>query len=286
MVVLTPEDQSARFLALRDEILTALRPAMAGAPGTSPLTDAAIGAFKLKTLPLIQQQMTLKGLGHSPAVSQVAGETLAMALPEFINADLVNRLNATGQAANLIPAENQVVGTQGQLALGGRAQTLQEQIQPRALSLQEEIQRGQLGLSGRQVALSEQLDPRRVALEEEVGRGQLGLAGTKLAADIANQEAARQMQAAWQAGQLSLGQGDLYARAAQIQQAQQQLALAGFSGAGGLSRDVQQAVADSAQAERLRLQGLAEGSTIGLFGGSVLPPSLISSSRTKQSSSK
>ena len=257
MAVLTADDQTARMLALREELLTSLRPYMAGAPGTSPMTDAAIEAFKIKTLPIIQQQMLLKGLGHSPAVSQITGETLAMALPEFLNADAANRLNATAQAAGLTGAENQVFGTQGQLALGGR-----------------------------DIALREALDPRRVALEEQVGRGQLGLSGVKLSADIANQEAMRQLQAYQTSGNLSLGLTDAYTKAAQIQQEQQRLALQAGQGAGALQRDIAQQVADSVQAERLRLQGLSEGATMGVFGGSVLPPSIQQTSRTKTSSSK
>lgn len=293
MAPLTADDQTTRMLALREELLTSLRPFITGAPGSSPLTDAAIEAFKVKTLPIIQQQMLLKGLGHSPAVSQVTGETLALALPEFLNADLVNRLNATNQAAGLIGTENQVFGTQGQLALGGRAQTLAETIQPGQLTvaqaqqrLAEEIQRGQLGLAGRETALREAIEPRRIALEETVGTGQLGQSGAKLSADIAHQEALRQLEGFRTAGQLQLGLGDLGIRTGQLQQGQQQLALQAGQGAGGLQRDIAQAVADARQAERLRVQGLSEGGSFGIFGGNVIPPSLQQASRTTGSSSK
>ena len=323
-MAITAADQTARFLALREELLGSLRPFMTGAPGASPLTDAAIEAFKVKTLPVIGNTMTLRGLGHSPAVAQVAGETLAQALPQFITTDLTNRLSAAQQAAGLIPTETQVFGTQqqadvaaraqalreqleprvqlGQLGISARAQALQEEIQrghlglrgraqllrerldPRALALQEEIQRGQVGISGRAQTLREQLDPRAQALQEEVQLGQLGLSGAGLAATIGNQEAMRQLEGYRTAGQFGLGVGDLGIRAGQLQQEQQRLALQATQGAGGLQRDLQQGVADSIQAERLRLQGLSEGGSFGVFGGSVLPPSIQQATKTTGSS--
>ena len=232
--------------SLRNEILTSLRPTMAGqtaardsltpfltgAPGSSPMLDAAIAAFKLKTEPLIQQQMQLKGLGHSPAVSQVTGETLALALPEFINADMTNRLQAA-----------QMAGGMGANA-AGLAGTIAERD------------------------------------------ANLGLSGTKLSADIANQEALRALEAYKTAGTLQLGQGDLAVKAAQLQQEQQRIALQSGQAAGGLQRDISQGVNDAYQAERLRLQGLSEGGSYGIFGGSVVPPSLSQGSKTAGSSSK
>lgn len=254
---LNANDQSARMLALREEILTSLRPMMTGAPGSSPATDAAVEAFKVRTLPIIQNQMALRGLNHSPAVAQVAGDTLAQALPQFITADLQNRLGAVDRASGLIPAENQVYGTQQQTAVAGR-----------------------------DIALREQLDPRRLGLEEELGRGNLGQSGAQLVANIANQEATRGLEGYKTAGQLQLGVGDLNLRAGQLQQEQQRLALQASQGAGGLQRDLSQQVADAFQSERLRLQGLSEGASFGVFGGAALPPSLQSASKTSGSSSK
>lgn len=234
----------AQMAALREEILASLRPGFAGsgqaltslspfltgAPGGSPATDAAIEAFKIKTLPVIRNQMTLSGLGHSPAVAQVAGDTLAQALPQFITADMTNRLNAARLASDI-----------------GTGTTSQAQGINRS-------------------------------------DADLGLAGVRLASDIANTEGMRQIEAARTAGQLQLGAGDLAARAAQLQQEQQRLALQAGQGAGGLQRDIAQSVSDSVQAERLRLQGLSEQGSFGVFGG--LPSQALQKSSTKQSSSK
>lgn len=235
----------AQMAAVRDAILMSLAPAVAGQgearaslspfltgmPGFSPITDAAIEAFKVKTLPLIQQQMTLKGLGHSPAVSQVTGEMLAEALPQFITADMTNRLRAA-----------ELAGSMGAGASG---------------------QAGNI-------------------LETEAN---LGLSGTRLAADIANAEAMRELEAFRSAGQLQLGLGGAMTDAAKLQQAQQQLALQAGQGAGGVQRDIATQVSDAFQAERLRLQGLSEAGSFGVFGGQVLPPSLQATTKTKSSGS-
>lgn len=225
---ITANDQTARFLALRDELLASLRPFMTGAPGSSPLADATIAAFKAKALPVIQQQGVLQGLNYSPAIPQMTADALAQAMPQVISADLTNRLTATGQAANLIPAENQIFDTQATV----------------------------------------------------------GTNAAKLISDIANNEATRNIAAFNTAGNLSLGSIDAYAKAAQLSQNQQQLALQAAAGGGQLQQDVAQGALDAIQAERLRLQGLSEGATTGLFGGSVLPPTLQSTTKGKTSSSK
>lgn len=272
----------AAMAALRNEILASIRPAMGGTvdpttiealnamrpsmtgtsataqslmpfiqgqPGSSPMTDAAIEAFKVKTLPIIQQQMLLKGLGHSPAVSQVTGETLAMALPEFINNDMTNRL----RAAEIMNAERNTAG-------------------------------GLFASTGGRVA-----DTRRDAITSAgnvlSGEANFGLKGTELAANIANAESMRDLEAFRSAGQLQLGLADSQARAAQIQQEQQKLALRAGQGAGGLQRDITQGVSDAYQAERLRLQGLSEGASFGVFGGQTLTP-LQQKTTGSQSSSK
>jgi len=236
----------AQMAALRDAILTSLGPAvfgqgearaslspfLTGMPGFSPMTDAAIEAFRVKTLPIIQQQMTLKGLGHSPAVSQITGEMLAEALPQFITQDMTNRLRAA-----------EVAGAQGQSA-AGLAGTIAER------------------------------------------EANLGLTGTRLAADIANAEAMRELEAFRSAGQLQLGLTDAMARAAQIQQEQQKLALQAGQGAGGVQRDIAQAVSDAFQAERLRLQGLSEAGSFGIFGGQTLTPSQVRTVTKSSGSSK
>lgn len=112
----------------------------------------------------------------------------------------------------------------------------------------------------------------------------LGQSGAGLMANIANQEAARQLQAAQVAGNLFLGFGQNMGNAGQLQQQQFQSALQGFQGAGQLERGILGEQLDASQMERLRLQGLSEQATTGLFGGSVLPPIGQVTGRTESSS--
>ena len=207
----------------------ALNPMMTGAPGSSPLTQAAIEAWKQTTMPIVQQQFQLQGLGRSPAMPQALGNSLAVAMPQFIQADLQNRLRAS-ELYN---------------AFGGRVG--QERFQ---------------GVN---------------AMQGEEGLTQNA---AKLAADISNQESQRQLQSFATGGQLLLGLTDPLRSAAQIQQAQQQLGLQAFGAGGELQQTTAQNVADAAQMERLRQQGLAEQSSTGLFGGSVLPPTLGTATTT------
>jgi len=200
-----------------------LLPFTTGDLGSSPLTQAAIAAFKQNALPVIQNQFTLQGLGQSPALGVAVGDALASAMPAFIQADLSNRLAAS--------------------------QALQQQ-----------------GLSQQQTA------------GQFLGQGeQLGQGAVKLAADIGHQEAMRQLQAAQVAGQLLLGYG---VPTAQLEQKQLEAALAGFSGAGQLERGIASEQLENEYLDFLRQQGLAEQTTTGLFGGSVLPPTLQQKSKT------
>lgn len=220
--VLPPSEQVTALQA-------ALNPMMTGAPGSSPLTTAAIEAWKLQTMPILQQQMQLQGLGRSPAMPQVLGNSLAVAMPQFINQDIQNRLRAT-------ELYNAFAGRTGQERFGAA-----------------NVMQGEEGLTQN---------------------------AAKLAADISNQEANRQLQSFAVGGNLLLGLTDPLAKAAQLQQEQQKIGLQAFGAGGDLQQSVAQNVADAAQMERLRRQGLAEQSTTGLFGGSVLPPTMGTSTTT------
>lgn len=83
---------------LSNAVSNSLNPFMQGQPGYSPMTQAAMGAFTQNELPIIQHQMQLQGLGNGPAIADVAGRSLATAMPSFIQNDLSNRLAATGAA--------------------------------------------------------------------------------------------------------------------------------------------------------------------------------------------
>lgn len=87
-------------------------PFLQGAPGESPLTLAAVDAFRRNTLPIIQQQMQLAGLGQSGALGVAIGDAMAGSLPQFITADLQNRF----QAANVLQGEDQLTQSAAQLA--------------------------------------------------------------------------------------------------------------------------------------------------------------------------
>lgn len=221
------------------DIQGALNPMMTGAPGSSPLTAAAIEAWKLQTMPILQQQMQLQGLGRSPAMPQVLGNSLAAAMPQFINQDIQNRLRAT-------ELYNAFAGRTGQERFGAA-----------------NVMQGEEGLTQN---------------------------AAKLTADISGQEAQRQLQAFGLGGNLLLGLTDPLRSAAQLQQEQQKIGLQAFGAGGELQQSTAQNVADAAQMERLRQQGLAEQSSTGLFGGSILPPTLSTTSNTvtkqKESSSK
>ena len=82
-------------MALVDDIQRAYAPFVGGNDiGSSPAMQAAMGAFTQNTLPVIQGQLQLQGLGDSPAVADVAGRSLGTALPGIIQNEQQNRLSA------------------------------------------------------------------------------------------------------------------------------------------------------------------------------------------------
>jgi plasmid maintenance system antidote protein VapI len=256
---------------LEDQIQTTLLPYMQGGPGSSPMLDAATAAFQQAQLPMLQEQMTLTGMGESPLAVQVYGNVLAQNLVPLIQADMANQLAATGQAQQL------------------GAQQFQQQIQPELLA----VQQGELGVHQGELGLAQQMQPAQLALQEQLGMGQLGLSQQQLnqqaaaqAAAIANDEALRQMQAYGTAGNMYLGLTNPYSQAMQGQIGQQQTALTGYSQAGTTQQMTAQQVEDAMRMELLRLQGLGEATSTGVFGGSTVPPSIAETSSTTGSTSK
>ena len=100
-------------MALVDDIRGAYQPFIEGTDiGSSPALQAAMGAFTQNSLPLIQNQLQLQGLGNGPAVADVAGRSLGTALPSIIQGEQQNRLQAaqglTGLGSQLIlPGQEQ-----------------------------------------------------------------------------------------------------------------------------------------------------------------------------------
>jgi len=99
-------------MALVDDIKNAYTPFTEGPLGYSPATQAQMGAFTQNTLPVIQNQLQLQGLGQGAAVADVAGRSLATAMPQFMQQDATNRLQAaqgmTGLGSQLVlPGQQQ-----------------------------------------------------------------------------------------------------------------------------------------------------------------------------------
>lgn len=110
-------------MALVEDVQNALQPYMTGPMGFSQATDAAMGQFMQSTAPVLQNQMQLQGLGNGPAVADVMGRSLGEALPQFIQGDLSNRLQAASQMTNLgsgvvIPSWDMQMKQQGQALQG------------------------------------------------------------------------------------------------------------------------------------------------------------------------
>ena len=103
-------------------------PFITGDLGQDPATQAYIQAFQQNVLPTIQGQLQLQGLGSGPAVADVAGRSLATALPQIQQNALQNRLTASKGFADIgsqlaIPSaqadvQNQLQAGQGLTNLG------------------------------------------------------------------------------------------------------------------------------------------------------------------------
>ena len=113
-------------MALIDDIRGAYQPFTEGALGQSPATQAFMESFTQNTLPVIQGQAQLQGLGNGPAIPDMAGRALGTALPQIMQNDASNRLQAaqglTGLGSQLIlPGQQQAANQQasaGQLQRG------------------------------------------------------------------------------------------------------------------------------------------------------------------------
>lgn len=116
---------------------------------------------------------------------------------------------------------------------------------------------------------------------------QLNQSGARTMADIANLQQQNQLAANQQALNAYFGLGqNVAAPAAQLQNQQVQTGLGAFGGAGQLQQSTAQNQLDAGQMDFLRRQGLAEQATTGLFGGTVLPPTLQQATQSKTTSSK
>ena len=130
------------------ELTGMLQPFVSGPVGGSPMFDAAVQAFRANTLPTIQQQFQLQGLGGSPALGQAAGVALGANLVPLIQNDMANRM----QAIQLMQ-QGQQFGTQQLGNLSGQptlpAMTLAADVtnQNRAQALQAASLAGNLILS-------------------------------------------------------------------------------------------------------------------------------------------
>ena len=193
------------------EITQGLQQFMGGPVGYSPMTTAAVNAFQQQSLPVIQQQFELMGMGRSPAMGQAVGSSLTQALVPFIQGDLNNRMQAL-----------------------------------------------QLGL----------------------GQQQVGQGAARTAADIANQSQQTQLQGLGLAGNLGLGMGQLYGQAGNAELERQKLALQAYGSAGQAQQGVTQSALDAQQQDFLRRQALAEQGSFGIFGGSVIPPTLSAGTKS------
>lgn len=119
-----------------------------------------------------------------------------------------------------------------------------------------------------------------------MGGEQLNQSGARTYADIANMQQQGQLAANQQALNALFGLGQQAGTAGQLQNQQVQTGLGAFGGAGQLQQGTVQNQLDASYADFLRRQGLAEQATTGLFGGSVLPPTLQQNSQGTTTSSK
>lgn len=153
----TQSGASPFFANLAGTAMQGIDPFLSGQLGQSPATLAAIQAFQQQTLPVIQQQMQLQGLGQSPAVAQMAGSALGAQLPQLYQNETQNRLAALGYIPQL------QAGMQAEQGLG---------LSQQELNLRRALGFGELGLGFG-----------RLGLDTELGRGQLGLGFGRLGLD-------------------------------------------------------------------------------------------------------
>ena len=94
------------------DIASSTQPFMTGPMGQSPVLQQAAEQFKALSLPVIQNQFALQGLGGSPALGQAVGVSMGNALVPLMQQDMQNRLSAINLA-------QQRVGGAGELGVRG-----------------------------------------------------------------------------------------------------------------------------------------------------------------------
>ena len=119
-----------------------------------------------------------------------------------------------------------------------------------------------------------------------LGGEQLNQSGAQTLANIQNLQNQNQLASLQMANNLYGTLGQQATAAGQLQGSQLTQALQGLQGAGQLQQGTTQNLLDTAYQDYLRRQGLAEQSTTGLFGGSVLPPTLQQAGTSNTTSSK
>ena len=125
------------------------------------------------------------------------------------------------------------------------------------------------------------------ALPQFIFQGeQLNQSGARTMADIASMQQQQQLAANQQALNAYMGLGQQAGTAGQLQNQQAQTGLGAFGGVGQLQQSAAQGQLDAGLMDYLRRQGLAEQSSTGLFGGTVLPPTLQQATKSNTTSSK
>ena len=119
--------------ALSGQIQAGLTPFFQGQIGQSSVFDAAVNAFRENTLPVIQNQLNLQGLGSGPAIANVAGRSLGANLVPLIQNDITNRLSALSQGSQL----DQI--NANRLGAGAGVAQAEEQLNQSAAALQADI---------------------------------------------------------------------------------------------------------------------------------------------------
>ena len=258
-------------------ITAGLSPFLQGQPGQGPLTQAAIERFKIETLPILEGQVALAGQTSSPALADLTGRSLAVALPQFIQADLDNRFKAAeglqaqqrfglegAVASGKLAQEHADLGVRsalglGQLGVAQRAQTAQEQVQNAQQRLAEEIQRGNLVIG-----------QRGIELREKTEAEQLQQSAAQTIANISNQQETRKLNAARAAAELIIGfGGQVSVPLAELETQKAMAAINALIENGARMKDIEDAIETASQAERDRIQRLSEMFSTDLFASGL-----------------
>ena len=235
-----------------------------GALGSSPATLAAMSAFNQFSVPEIEQQLALAGLGRSGAVGQSIGDAQAKAMVPLLQTEMANRLQAANATAGIGQAEQaRQIQTAGIMA---------------GLS-QQEIN-ALLGAAGVQAGVGGAQQGRTIQAGNIMGNigqnvGQQALQDAQIRANLGTSAAQQQLQAAQLAASVAAQQAQIGNTLAQRARADAAAALQ----AAGIPREVALQQAEAAYQEFLRQQRLAEAVTTGPLG-QVLPSTI--GSTTKQ----